>query len=238
MEDMAVPDCCVFCGTILRWPRQSRLPVCEECPLPAPLSAADRCVRCSRPLISEMEVCTTCRSREFAFDEHFAPLRYRGRSREIIQNYKFRGRRDLVWHFSNLLSDVYQERYAGSPLVPVPARNNAARKRGFDPVGLLVRRMASQTGAARHNLLLRSGGKSQKTLDYGERIANLNGHIHIRQRAFRRLERSAGPGRSGLPDRIVLVDDVFTTGATAHECARVLKSAGIPVVVVLTIAMD
>ena len=74
-------------------------------------------------------------------------------------------------------------------------------------------------------LLKRTGSSAQKTLDYRGRLANLAGNIHIKK-------------RKAVPEKVLLIDDVFTTGATADACASVLLSAGTREVRVLTVALD
>jgi predicted amidophosphoribosyltransferase len=77
--------------------------------------------------------------------------------------------------------------------------------------------------------LVRSRGGPQKGLHYRERLENIRGTI--------RLRRSSGSA-GGLPERVVLLDDIFTTGATADECSRVLQQGGVREVYVLTLAVE
>jgi predicted amidophosphoribosyltransferase len=78
-------------------------------------------------------------------------------------------------------------------------------------------------------LLRRWRGGPQKGLDYRERIENIRGTIQLRRSADR---------KGTLPRRVVLLDDIFTSGATADECARVLRHAGVREVNVLTLAIE
>jgi len=77
--------------------------------------------------------------------------------------------------------------------------------------------------------LTRGRSGPQKGLGYEERLKNIRGTICLRK-AYRK--------EGGLPDRIVLLDDIFTSGATVDECARVLQLAGVREVRVLTLAME
>jgi len=88
------------------------------------------------------------------------------------------------------------------------------------------RALASLHGIAVLDLLRRGPSREQKGLDFDARIANVRGTIALR---------SAAPP---VPRELVLIDDIFTTGATASECARVLRAAGAAYVGVLTLAMD
>ena len=75
-------------------------------------------------------------------------------------------------------------------------------------------------------LLTRRAGAAQKGLHYRERLANIRGTITLRRNA------------ASVPQRVVLIDDIFTSGATADECARVLKQGGAREVHVLTLALE
>ena len=74
--------------------------------------------------------------------------------------------------------------------------------------------------------LVRRRGRAQKGLQYQARLENIRGTVELRRAAKQ------------LPDRVVLIDDIFTTGSTADECARVLRQGGVNKVFVLTLALD
>jgi len=229
-ENLLLPSSCVLCGRTLQWTTSAQPPLCPECSIIGEGETAARCRVCSRSLISEIDMCTRCRERKFAFDANVSAFAYRGKIKELIRLYKFQHCRDLSWFFSRALAITVGERWSELPLVPVPPRASSMRARGFDPVETISFQIAHASDQPVTRLLERHGGKSQKTLDYGQRIVNLSGQISLRD-CYRR-------NASKVPDSVVLLDDVFTTGATAHECARVLKEAGVTSVFVLTIAMD
>jgi predicted amidophosphoribosyltransferase len=74
--------------------------------------------------------------------------------------------------------------------------------------------------------LVRRSGGAQKGLKYRARLENIRGTVELKR------------GARQLPHRVVLIDDIFTTGATADECARVLQRGGVKKVFVLTLAVD
>jgi ComF family protein len=149
----------------------------------------------------------------------------------LIAAYKGQGRRSLAAFFAERLLRAYHVRYEGLPLVPVPCRKASLRKRGFDHIALLCKEMKRRARLEVLPLLLRRGqGREQKTLNREERGKNLRGLIVPAKRALARLK--------DVPPEVILLDDVFTTGATAGECAETLKSLGIQKVRVLTIAID
>ena len=125
-------------------------------------------------------------------------------------------------------------------LVPVPSRASAVRARGHDATGAVVDAAASRLRAAgvpattAALLRLRAGVLDQAGLDAGERAANLDRSAWVPtaelRRAARRTARRAGPVR------VVVCDDVLTTGATAREAQRALEAVGLPVAAIATIA--
>jgi competence protein ComFC len=175
-------------------------------------------------LISETGICTRCRQRSYHFTSHFSLFEYRDQAQELLILYKFENRRRIGLSLADLLAPAVRDKFSGIPLVPVPYRKKARRARGWDPIGEICRLLR-----ARHHLpvapcLARKGGMPQKSLDFEQRLINLRGQI--------RLRRSLGTRKA------VLLDDVFTTGATLDECARILREAGCEEVHAVTIAID
>jgi len=93
----------------------------------------------------------------------------------------------------------------------------------------VTRALRPTAGTTTLELLSRRGGGPQKGLHYKERMENIRGTIRLRR---------SGPATIDLPERVVLLDDIFTSGATADECAWVLQAAGVREVCVLTLAIE
>lgn len=116
-------------------------------------------------------------------------------------------------------------------LVPVPSRPSTVRARGHDPTGALVAGAARATGLLAVPLLrTRPGLRDQAGLDAADRAANLAGSLHCPSAALRRLARAAPRAR------IVVCDDVITTGVTAREAQRALESVGLEVAAIAAVA--
>jgi len=125
--------------------------------------------------------------------------------------------------FSDLVVRAIAERAPGLCVVPVPPR---AGRETPDGVELVCRSLERRHGVTVLRALVRTGGAQQKTLDLAERRQNLKGRIHLRL-----------PGQA-LPSSVVLLDDVFTTGATLDACARVLRESGCASVCAFTLAIE
>jgi ComF family protein len=165
-----------------------------------------------------------CRERGFSFDSAYPLWEYSGRIKDLLISYKIRGVRPLAHFFASRVYDRLLEGYPEIPLVPVPYRRGKIRKTGWDQVEDLARSL-ERRGVPVVRCLKRAEGASQKTLDFSARLSNLTGKIRFRE-------------GTEAPERVVLLDDVLTTGATLSECARVLKNAGAQRVDALVLAAD
>lgn len=125
---------------------------------------------------------------------------------------------------------------SGLLLVPVPSRPGVARQRGHEPTTALVRTAARRLRRQGYDVatapLLRSRGAvvDQAGLDAASRAANLAGSLCCPSTGLRRLAARAGPVR------VVVCDDVLTTGATAREAQRALEAVGVRVAAIATVA--
>lgn len=188
--------------------------------------------------MTEAFVCKNCARRRIAFDFAVAAYKAEGPLREMILRYKYGRNLSLRAGLAELMSAALEDpRLAGQDLrqwllVPVPLHWTRQYWRGFNQSWELCRRLSGQTGIPAAQILRRqSRTQIQASLHRKKRLQNL-------KRAF--ALQPARPWRS-LPDlknrSILLVDDVLTTGATAHECAKILKQeAGAEKVVVITVA--
>jgi predicted amidophosphoribosyltransferase len=121
-------------------------------------------------------------------------------------------------------------------LVPAPSRPGSVRQRGHDPTTNLVRAAAAQLSndgiptACASLLRTRPGLADQAGLDAGARALNLAGAFRVHTATLRRLARAA------RPVRVLVCDDVLTTGATAAEAQRALRAVGLPPLAVVAVA--
>jgi ComF family protein len=225
--DLLYPSRCLLCGEELRFESRAFCPVCSAClGSLKPVRASCRCRVCSLPLISEQGVCTRCRGRLYAFERNLSIFEYRGAVRELLYQFKFHNRLRLGRVLADFFAAALQMPGAGGLLVPIPGNPLSVRARGWDPMIVIAGELAGSHSLPVRRLLSRRPGTAQKTLSYEERRSNLAGKLRLRR-----------PPPAGT-DRVILLDDVFTTGATASECARVLASAGVPSVEVLSLAID
>lgn len=234
--DLIFAPVCIGCGGLIPTAAADRQ-VCGACwsrlrPIPLP-----RCARCAmpqRPSISASlapEGCSTCDSLPPAVRSLRSAYVLEGPAHRMVHGLKYGG-----WH---CLAESMGSRMARVPLgqeaeeevaavVPVPLSDVRMRQRGYNQAALLAAVVARfRRVEARPNLLRRSRAtESQTTLHPSERRANVAG-------AFRVPAESAASVRR---QHLLIVDDVWTTGATTLACAEALLLAGARAVSVLTFA--
>lgn len=216
-----VPQRCVVCGRYL----PGGPPLCDPCRATLTPISGPRCARCGVPLVYEIEVCVRCRQRELSYQTHRSLFAYAGTVKAVIVAYKFNRRRSVASVFVPYLAHRLRTEFPGAVVCPVPASRKGRRRRGFDQVAMLARLLHAQHDVDVRSLLARGRAGEQKKLDFVDRSRNLLGAIELR-------------GGHELPRHVVLLDDVFTTGATINECARVLIGCGVERVDALTLAAD
>ncbi len=185
-------------------------------------------------LTSEQGICMECREVHFSFERNISLFPYRAHVKELILAYKSRGYERLSLFFAELLHPVWEKEFPRIPLVPIPPRPERMKERGFDPIGLIAGHISRLCSVPVIPLLARAKGtKEQKLLSKEQREENLKKAFLVKGETVK----SACKG-DRLPLSIVLLDDVFTTGATLHRCAEVLKGEGVQEVYGLTLARD
>ena len=196
--------------------------LCDKCETKAVRIVAPFCQKCSEPFegsITNTFACANCAHRTIYFDAAVAAYRGRGIVRQIIHEFKY-GRqihlRHLVGRWLNSALDDERLRQSHfDVIVPVPLHPARQRERGFNQASLLAELLSAQTSIPVKPLLERTRYTTTQTaLDRSERMENLHNAFRLRKNANVRSL------------RVLLVDDVLTTGSTLNECARILKRGG------------
>ena len=229
--DFILPTFCSYCNSSID---DSGVPhFCSSCWADFSSIQGPVCPRCGRPYESPEALshspgheCGPCRQNSPLFDQALSVGYFEGALREAIHQFKYRPCRSLgrplaQWMAGNirLISDV-------DLIMPVPLHAMRLKQRGFNQALLLAHRMSEtyRIPLSFDNLLRIRPTRPQVELSGEERIKNVAGAFALRQPA--ELKEA----------KVMLIDDVFTTGATMNECAGVLKSAGAAHVTALTLA--
>lgn len=186
--------------------------LCERCFEELPrIAYAAACPRCGAPY--GYLVCTECIGEEWSFSEARAVGEFSGALARAIIVYKDAGERRLAAVLGNLLGEMIDEAYPAfaDALVFVPATRKAIRKRGFDHMRDVAEVVSNRTGLPLVSPLARGRVADQRALGRTDRARNVAGSFRVRGK---------------VKPNLILIDDVFTTGATVRAAASALLSSG------------
>ncbi len=213
----------------------ARAPVCRSClEAPQPLDAEFFCVSCRTPFLNAFPRdfegrCALCRSGLRGFDAAYCFGSYQGVLRELIHLFKYGGVKTLARPLGDLMASALPPDEPFDAVTPVPLHWRRQWRRGFNQADLLARHVARLRGIPAIRPLRRvAATAAQAGLSNTARRKNVSA-------AFR-ARRGAGWARRLKGKRILLIDDVMTTGSTAAACALSLKRAGAARVALLTVA--
>ena len=227
-----LPAWCAGCDARLSW-RPTPLGLCESCRrrLPPP-PAKDRCPLCGDPIPGrslEDWLCPACARRPPAFDGLIAAWSYRPPIDEVVRRLKY-GRLEFLAEdlAAGVAAAIDEGRGSYDYVTPVPLHWRRRLERGYDQAALIAAGVARRSGLPHRSTLVRvRPTPPQAARSAVERRANVTG-------AFRCRSRSAAVVGGA---RILLVDDVVTTGATLDAASRALKNAGASRVIALVAAV-
>lgn len=238
---LVCPQFCLLCGSL----SVQGLPVCQPCierfflPYIADFhsdrqSNHPRCRRCGKILVSEHDLCTRCRAiaetgapeQKNAHTRIFSLFPYIGLGQKLVPVWKNNNVRTFSAVFAPLIRQFLMQNsaLAGIPVVPVPPRPQKLREKGWDQVEDLVRELSVYPQMKICRCLKRQDGTPQKKLSKTERAVNLLGKIRV--------------SAKNIPEKLILLDDVMTTGATIETCARILRQAGCKKVYAICLFFD
>jgi len=229
-ELLVFPSACRVCGDLLDEPGERV--VCRACLGRLEPCRNPACVCCGRFFegATSPHLCLDCLTRRPPYSRHRSGARYEGILREMIVLMKYGGCRilgkDLARFALEALGDEGSLWPGLDAVVPVPLHRRKKRARGFNQAETIARELARAKGLPLlgRALVRVKNIPAQTTLDAAARKRNVTAAFAVRRPAAVR----------GL--RVLVVDDVYTTGATVRECSRTLLRAGVREVRALTLA--
>lgn len=213
--DLVLPAVCGLC-------RSGRHPLCATCLLALPLLTGPACARCGKPTAAPVGDCRECRGRRLGFESAAAAVAFEGRGRDLAVRFKDAGLRGLAEPAGALIATVVAAPEADL-VTWVPPDRWRTIHRGYHPPQVLAASLARRWRMPARPLL-RAGPfrRPQRGLGHAARRRNVRDAFGVR-------DRLGG-------ERVVLVDDVFTTGATLSACAAALRRGGAGAVVAVSLA--
>ena len=225
--NLIFPKKCIFCGALLKSDAEYACLACLE-DITIPRGA--RCKKCGRPLPTEhaLPVCLPCRVDKYAFTKVYSPFLYKDKVKKGLYRLKFRGKRSTARTFAEFIySAMVREGIPPLNIVTaIPVDSARMRERGYNQSELIARCLAKRLGVPYRNLLKKKKGLHRQVgLSAKERRTNVKGAFSV-------------PRESQIRDAaVLLVDDVFTTGATVGEASRALLLSGAEEIYVATVAI-
>lgn len=188
------------------------------------------CKKCGKPLEKEeIEYCADCKGKSHAFTKGRAALEYDAAMRASIGRFKYQNRREYAdFYTAKLLETCAEEvkRWEPDVILPIPLHRSRKRKRGFNQAELIAERLGRELGIlVRKDWLLRvKKTKPQKELASLERKQNLKNAFQVKANAVNLK-------------RVLLVDDIYTTGSTMDAASAILLENGAEKVYFLSICI-
>ena len=208
MLSLLFPERCVYCGEIML---KSPVPICKDCAKMLPVIKGERCKYCG----GEQSYCF-CKIGDFAFVQNISVLKYEGVGASIVKRMKFGKKPPLCNFIAKELANAIKQNYKDIDfdfISFVPMNKLKLIKRRFNQSEVIAQNVGRIIGLPVVNTLKRKFHfKDQKAKTRKERIKSIRGQF---------LPLSQFKNKT-----ILLIDDVFTTGATLSECSYVLKRAG------------
>ncbi|MFC1953114.1 ComF family protein [Chloroflexota bacterium] len=219
--DLLFPQWCIGCG-------KEGVMLCSSCRSLLPGIMPPLCPLCGKPQSSGIH-CSNCVSWQAEIDGIRSPFRFEGTMRQAVYHLKYRNLKALVPFLAKLLSD-YLVKYSvpGEVLVPVPLHRKRLRERGFNQSGLLTIELGKLICLpVVDDCLIRQlyVSSQARTSNVEERQTNVVDAFICRNDSLK-------------DKRVILIDDVATSGATLDACAGVLKESGVASVWGLVLARE
>ena len=228
--DVLFPPTCVHCGEAVDSESPLRT-LCLACSRTVHLIRPPACSVCGHPFYGpedDERVCPHCEGLVPAFDQGRSLVLFRGAARSLMLELKYRRGLPVLRDFASLLKQHAElcEWMRGASLVPVPMHPLKRRERGYNQTELIAEAFVRALGGelVQRPLLQRIRySKSQTSFDRRARRTNLANTFEVVPQA-----------KIAPQERILLLDDVFTTGSTLNRCAQALRNAGAQRIDVLT----
>jgi len=229
LRDILFPERCLGCGTGLKGCQV--ISFCQTCLQGVRLIQEPFCTTCGKPFgqaAGESHLCGYCLKNRWNFIQARAVVRYQAPITEAVKIFKYNGKMYGLETFAALTRQHYLNHPMQEPdlILPVPLHPKRLRKRGFNQALVLSRKLfpESKKRIDPHVLERHQWTRPQTGLSGAERRGNVKNVFRVKNPEKIKNK------------KILLVDDVFTTGATVNECARILLRSKASEVNVFTFA--
>ena len=216
IADIIYPRICPVCGHIVS---KRGHDICPECEEKLSFIGNDHCMRCGKPVDEDSEYCSDCEKATHVYDEGRGALLYDTYMSKSIYRFKYAGKQEFSAFYGRVICEHLGSKIKSwnvDAIIPVPVHKSRLKKRGYNQAELIAKQMSRRLGipVCRDIVTRQKVTLSQKNLSARDRQNNL-------KKAFKVT------GNVVKLDSVLVVDDIYTTGATVDAMARCLKGAGI-----------
>lgn len=216
--DIIYPVRCPICAEIVI-PKGDR--ICPTCKDKLPYISEPKCMKCSKPVeYEEKEYCSDCERKSYHFDRGFGLWIYSKEMKESLSNFKYHSKKEYAKFYIDELTRLYGNqirKLEPDVIVPVPIHRSKLLDRGYNQADILAKGFGGRLGITVLSDLLIRKKKTvpQKNLSDIERLRNLSEAFQLNDTVMKNYRKQM--------KRVLLVDDIYTTGSTIEACTNVLK---------------
>ena len=217
ITDLMFPRKCPLCGETRLFGESG---VCEKCEKSLPWIKAPVCLKCGKTIDDPaLECCVDCIKIPKSFERCYAAFSYEGTIKESLYDFKYKNQREYAVFYCDSIVKKYGDELKKlhiDGVIPVPVHRHKKRVRGYNQAKLLAKELSAAINAPLYADYLQryEDTEPQKELDDRERMKNLKNAFKIAENVVKL-------------DTVLLVDDIYTSGATMEACTSVLMSVGI-----------
>jgi|AntRauTorckE6833_2_1112554.scaffolds.fasta_scaffold25670_2 ComF family protein len=216
---------CINCNSELN--TKNKYCICSKCLKQLPYNNGHTCYKCGDKITGSGSYCLNCKDTQKEYEQARSPFLYSGIIQKLIYKLKYSKGKYLANYLSLFLVDEFiKHNWQVDLVVPVPLYKKREKLRGFNQAHLLSSEFEKSLNIkiSKNELIRVKNTPTQTKLSKNERKNNL-------QKAFKVVNKNAFKNKN-----VLLIDDIFTTGATVDECSTALKKAGAKNIYVLTLA--
>lgn len=198
---------CVACNKELF---NNKSGLCKSCLNKVGIISGCTCMYCGKPIEDEVAICISCEKKRFFFKRGYSILSYNDFNKKLILQYKYHRKTYLAYYFAKMIFYQLRDQLRDVAYVTyVPLHKTKLKKRGFNQSEILANYLAGFLKIKTYKILNKvKPTKSLKNLNKYQREVEIRGSFEI--------------AKEVAAHKILLVDDVFTTGATLNECSKVI----------------
>lgn len=218
---------CIVCNKCLH--TNDKYGICSSCMGEISFIGEQSCQKCSKPMFNQggVVLCCDCKQNQYFFKKSLSVVEYKGLIQDLIYRFKYYDTTYLSRSMALMMAEVIKrENIYADAIIPVPLHPRRRKERGYNQSLLLAKYIGRETKISHksNNLIRVKYTRVMHNLSRRERQDNLTDAFELRDRDFI------------YGKDLLLIDDIFTSGATANACSRVLIEGGAKSVIVVTFA--